>query len=132
MLLEHHTKLTHTKFCDKICNILSKISVPDIKNQGLVSLTSVIGKMMESIVRVRLVKHMMEHDLLCNPQQVLYPGDHDSADKDWSEILDSGAPIDVIYLDLCTTSSYTGIKLEAYDINGRILGWVKDFLLNRK
>ena len=38
VLLGHHTKLTHTKFCDKICYVLrvmETISVPDIKNLGL-------------------------------------------------------------------------------------------------
>ena len=38
VLLGHHTKLTHTKFCDKICHILQvmgKMSAPDIKNLGL-------------------------------------------------------------------------------------------------
>ena len=35
VLLGHHTKLTHTKFCDKICHILAlweKMSVPDNTN----------------------------------------------------------------------------------------------------
>ena len=35
VLLGHHTKLTHAKFCDKICHILQvmgKMSVPAITN----------------------------------------------------------------------------------------------------
>ena len=39
VLLEHHTKHTHTKFCDKVCYILrviwEKMSVPNMKNLGL-------------------------------------------------------------------------------------------------
>ena len=111
-------------------------------NYRPVSLTSVIGKMMESIVRDRLVKHMMEHNLFCDPQHGFVPGRSCMTQlittlELWSEILDSGAPIDAIYLDFrkaFDTVPHQRLlkKLEAYGINGRILGWVRDFLLNRR
>ena len=46
VLLGHRTKLTHTKFCDKINHILrvrKKMTVPDIKNMGLVSGSNPLG-----------------------------------------------------------------------------------------
>ena len=105
-------------------------------------ITSVIGKMMESIVRYRLVKHMMAHDHFCDPQHGFVPGRSCVTQlvttlELWSEILDSGAPIDAIYLDFRKAFNYVPHnwllrKLETYGINGNILGWVKDFLLNRK
>ena len=109
-------------------------------NYRPVSLTSVIGKMMESIVRDRLVKYMMVHYHFCDPQHGFVPGRSCMTQlittlELWSEILYSGAPIDAIYLDFrkaFDTVPHQRLlrKLESYGINGRILGWVRDFLLN--
>ena len=84
---------------------------------------------------------MMEHDLICDTQPSFVPGRSCMTQlittlELWSEILDSGALIDAIYLDFrkaFDTVPHQRLlrKLESYDINGRILGWVKDFLLNR-
>ena len=43
-------------------------------NYRPVSLTSVVGKIMESIIRDRLVKHMMDHSLICDAQHGFVPG----------------------------------------------------------
>ena len=75
-----------------------------VGNYRPVSLTSIIGNMMESIIWDRVVDHMMEHKLFCVPQHGFVSG-HScmtqllSTLEMWSEILDSGAPIYTIYLD---------------------------------
>ena len=53
VLLGHHTKLTHTKLCDKICHICElwgKMSVPDIKNLGLYTNMAIIPRNIYSLV----------------------------------------------------------------------------------
>ena len=111
-------------------------------NYRPVSLTSIIGKMMESIVRDRLVKHMTEHDLFCDAQHGFVPGRSCMTQlittlELWSEILDSGSPIDAIYLDIrkaFDTVPHQRLmkKLEAYGINDRTLGWIENFLHDRR
>jgi len=59
---------------------------------------------MESIIRDRLVKHMMDHSLFCDAQHGFEPGRSCTTQllttmELWSEVLDSGAPIDAIYLE---------------------------------
>ena len=77
-------------------------------NYRPVSLTSVIGKMMEFVIRDSLVKHMMENNLFWDQQHGFIPGHSCMTQllvtlELWTELLDSGAPIDVIYLDLQKT-----------------------------
>jgi hypothetical protein len=110
-------------------------------NYRPVSLTSVIGKMMESIVRDSLVEHMMSHKLFCDEQHGFVPGRSCMTQllvtlELWSEMLDSGAPIDVIYLDFrkaFDTVPHQRLisKLKAYGIKGKLLGWISDFLSGR-
>ena len=51
----------------------------------------------------------------------------------WSEVLDSGAPFDAIYLDFrkaFDTVRHQRLlkKLEAFGIKGNILSWISNFL----
>lgn len=56
--------------------------------------------------------------------------------EDISEALDNGEEIDVIYLDFCKAFDkvphlHLLKKIFAYDIQGKVYGWIKDFLTNR-
>ena len=111
-------------------------------NYRPVSLTSVIGKMMESVIRDALVKHMMEHNLFCDQQHGFVPGRSYMTQllvtlELWSELLDSGAPIEVIYLDFrkaFDTVPHQRLltKLKAYGVSGLTHDWIRDFLSGRK
>ena len=100
-------------------------------NYRPVSLTSVVGKLMESIVRDKLVSHMMENQLFCDAQHGFVPGRSCMTQllvtlELWSEMMDVGDPIDVIYLDFrkaFDTVPHKRLirKLEAYGIKGDIL-----------
>ena len=55
----------------------------------------------------------------------------------WTELLDTGAPLDVIYLDF--KKAFDSVphkrllyKLDAYGIGDPIKEWIKNFLVNRK
>jgi len=60
---------------------------------------------MESIIKDKLVNHMMNDDLFCDAQQGFVPGRSCMTQlfiilERWTELLDGGDPVDVIYLDL--------------------------------
>ena len=111
-------------------------------NYRPVSLTSVVGKLMESSVRDKLVSHMMENQLFCDTQHGFVPGHSCMTQllvtlELWSEILDVGDPIDVIYLDFRKTFDTVPHKrllrkLEAYGIKGDTLTWIRNFLSCRR
>ena len=55
--------------------------------------------------------------------------------EDWSEALEKGETIDVIYLDFSKAFdkvSHTRLihKLEKYGVRGNLLNWIEDFLSN--
>jgi hypothetical protein len=111
-------------------------------NYRPVSLTSVVCKTLESIIRDHVMEHIEENKLLTNYQHGFVSGRSCSTQllaclDRWTEILDSGSVMDAVYLDfskafdsvphhrLCT-------KLEAYGIQGSILTWLTSFLANRR
>ena len=110
-------------------------------NYRPVSLTSVIGNMMESIVKDQLVEHMMLYNLFCDAQHGFVPRCSCMTQllvtmELWSEILDSGAPIDAIYLDF--RKAFDSVphqrltrKLKAYGVTDKPLRWIRDFLTGR-
>ena len=111
-------------------------------NYRPVSLTSVICKVMESLIRDQIVDHMVNNKLFNERQYGFVPGRSCMTqlllvlDK-WTEMLDNGYPIDIIYLDFAKAFDKVPHvrlleKIKAYGINGEIFNWIKNFLNNRK
>ena len=55
----------------------------------------------------------------------------------WTELLESGEPVDVIYLDFQKAFDSVPhqrllVKLEAYGITGQLKQWLADFLIGRR
>ena len=76
-----------------------------VSNYRQVSITSIVCKVLESIVRDSFIKHFQEHNLFCNRQYGFIKGRSTVTqlltilDK-WTDTLESGGQIDVIYTDL--------------------------------
>ena len=73
-------------------------------NYRPISLTSVAGKVMESLIRDKLVNHMMDNNLFCDAQHSFVPGRSCMTQllvtqETWSELIDKGEVFDAIYLD---------------------------------
>ena len=111
-------------------------------NYRPVSLTSIICKIMESIVRDQVVGHMASNNLFSDAQHGFISGRSCSTnliavlDK-WSEALDNGLPVDAIYLDFAKAfDSVPHIrlltKLKGYGIDGNVCGWIRQFLIGRR
>ena len=102
-----------------------------------VSLTSVVCKVFEGIVRDFLNAHLVENKLLSNNQFGFCTGRSCisqllSTINDWMLELDNGVPVDSIYLDLQKAFDTVPhkrllIKLDGYGIGGNIILWIKDF-----
>ena len=111
-------------------------------NYRPVSLTSVVCKVMESIVRDGITEHLTVNGLLSDYQHGFVSGRSCSTNllatlNDWTEMLDNGSSIDAIYLDFA--KAFDSVphqrllkKLETYGIQGNTLRWVRHFLIGRK
>ena len=82
-----------------------KASRAEVSNYRPVSLTSVICKVMEKLVRNAILDHMFDNDFISGYQHGFLPGRScttkllEVLDK-WTEILDNGGTLDLVYLDL--------------------------------
>ena len=98
--------------------------------------------MMETIVRNHIVKHLLDNELISPSQHGFTKGRLCLTNllevlEEWTEILDGGDCLDVIYLDLkkaFDTVPHRRLiaKLKAYGIRGEVIKWVECFLKNRK
>jgi len=97
---------------------------------------------MESIIRDKLVNHMMNNDIFCDAQHGFFPGRSCMTQllvtlERWTELLDGGDPVDLIYLDFrkaFDTVPHRRLikKLEAYGIKGGLLTWIENSLSGRR
>ena len=111
-------------------------------NYRPVSLTSVLCKVMETLVREHIIIHMKANKLFTDRQFGFISGRSTSLqllnvlDK-WTEAIDQGKSIDVIYKDYMKafdTVPHRRLmnKLTAYSIKNSIFQWIESFLSDRK
>ena len=110
-------------------------------NYRPVSLTCILCKIMESLVREPIIDHMCENSLFSKYQygfinrrsttlQLLFVLD------EWREILDQGGTIDAVYLDFIKAFDKVPHecllhKLSAYGISDDLHNWIRSFLTGR-
>ena len=125
-----------------LCPIHKKGDILDPLNYRPVSLTCVLCKLCEKLIRKTIVKHLEDNGLI-------YDGQHGFREKRstltnllaymeiLTEAVDNQIPVDVNYLD-CRKAFDTVPherllrKLEAYGIRGKILQWIRAFLSGRE
>jgi len=101
----------------------------------------VVCKVVEKLVRNAILDHMFDNDFISGYQHGFLPGQScitqllEVLDK-WTEILDNGGTLDVVYLDLAKAfdsvpHSRLLAKLQSYGIEGGLLRWISSFLLDR-
>ena len=112
------------------------------RNYRPVSLTAIPCKILESIIKDELMKHLTAGDLLaagqhgfrsrrsCNTQLL-------EVINEWSLIIEQGDPIDTLYMDF--QKAFDSVpherllnKLQSYGVSGKVLKWVKAFLTGRQ
>ena len=111
-------------------------------NYRPVSITSIICKLMESIVRDQIVQHMATNNLFSKKQHGFVPDRNCMTNlllcmEMWTQLVEEGLPIDIIYTDFAKAFDRVPhqrllIKMKAMGITGKTLGWIKAFLSGRK
>ena len=112
------------------------------ENYRPVSLTSILGKILESIIKDSIVEHLDKFKLIHTSQHGFTKGRSCLSNLlDFMEVatknLDQGHPVDLIYLDFAKAFDkvpYIRLfkKLEAHGIGGWVLRWIKDWLSHRR
>ena len=112
------------------------------KNYRPVSLTSVICKLLESLIKPHLLDFVLTNMYIQPDQHGFIP--HRSCVTnlletldDWTYSIDNGIPVDVIFIDFekAFDKVQHGIlldKLEAIGINIGLVKWISSFLIGRK
>ena len=110
-------------------------------NYRPVSITSVICKLMESIVRDQIVEHMVNNKLFSTNQHGFVPFRDCMTNlltciELWTEMIENGEAVDVVYTDF--SKAFDSVphqrllkRMESLGISGHTLDWVRAFLSNR-
>ena len=111
------------------------------ENYRAVSMTSIFCKIMESIIRDRIVTHLEKNKILSDSQHGFVPHRNCMTNlllamEKWTEMLEVGAPIDVIYTDFAKAFDRVSHKrllqkLHKIGIVGNTWNWIRAFLMGR-
>ena len=111
-------------------------------NYRPVSLTCVLCKVMETLIRKALMEHITNQGLLSNAQFGFVAGRSTTLNllrylDACSEIIANGEVADCLYFDFAKafdTVAHKRLlsKLDAYGIRGNVLHWIESFLVGRK
>ena len=113
----------------------------DPANYRPVSLTSVLCKVFEKMLKQKIDSHFRHLGLWSSEQHGFRQGRSCTSNlllarEMWAKTLDAGGRADVIYVDF--SKAFDRVphrrllsKLSAYGISGKILAWIKDFLVDR-
>jgi hypothetical protein len=114
----------------------------DPSNYRPVSLTSVPGKMLESIIKENIMSHLVENRLLRNTQHGFLTGKSCTTNllvfqEHVTKAVDEGRPMDIIFLDFSKAFDMVPrerllAKLESKGISGTVLSWLREWLTGRK
>lgn len=124
-----------------ITPIYKKGPSSDASNYRPISLTCIMCKLMESVIKDAMLAYLLEHGLI-NKQQHGFISKRSTCSQllecinDWSISLSNKQSIDVAYIDFrrafdSVVHSKLYIKLKSMGINGNLLNWISDFLSNR-
>ena len=135
-------KLPNDWTTSTISAIHKKGSKADVSNYWPISLTCIVCKILESLIRDHIMDYFNKNNLFSNKQFGFIKGRSTVLqlltllDK-WTLSLESGGQIDVIYTDF--EKAFDKVphkrlisKLKAYGISSELIKWIEGFLLNRK
>lgn len=125
-----------------ITAIYKKGNKCDPGNYRPVSLTSVFCKVMESLLREEIIIYMKNNNLFSNKQFGFVSGRSTVLQlikvlDAWTEALDEGLAVDVVYLDFMKAFDRVPHKrllekVSGYKVESKAQKWIKNFLSNRK
>ena len=124
-----------------ITPIFKKGDKSSVNNYRPIALTSIVCKLMESIIKDKLLSYLSNNDLIYSKQYGFLPMKSTNAQllryfNDISSHMLNGCQVDSIYLDF--SKAFDSIvhnkllfKLEKYGVTGNLLVWLSFFLADR-
>ena len=117
-------------------------SFKSVSNYRPISLTSIVCKVLEKIVKMAITSHLIQNNLLRSSQHGFLPKKSCLTNllhcmEEVTTILDSGESADILYLDFAKAFDKVPhkrliMKVKAFGIDGEILEWIKAWLFGRK
>ena len=111
-------------------------------NYRPVSLTSILCKVLESLIPESIIEHFKWNKLFSTKQFGFISGRSTTLQlltvlESWTKTLDEGGTVDCIYMDFMKafdTVPHQRLleKIKRYGIGGSVLGWISAFLTNRQ
>jgi hypothetical protein len=128
--------------CANVTPLFKKGSKSETKNYRPVSLTSIPCKILESIIKDNIDKHLQKFCLINDSQHGFTSGRSCLTNlldfyNHITSLSDQGNSVDIIYLDFAKAFDKVPhnrliAKLEAYGIKDTVCNWIKAWLHNRK
>ena len=125
-----------------VCPIFKKGSKGKSSNYRPISMTSVPCKILESLIKNEIIKHIQQNNLLNKSQHGFTNGKSCSTNllEFFERIisnLDDGIPTDVIYLDFAKAFDKVPIskllhKVRSLNIDRKLVQWISEWLTKRK
>ena len=120
----------------RITPIYKKGNKTEPINYRPVSLTSIVCKTLEKLVRKSILSHLTENLLLSDKQYGFRSGRSCSLQllnvmERWTEYVEHHQSWDTIYLDQVAHQRLLK-KISSYGIKGALLSWISSFLLDRR
>jgi hypothetical protein len=111
-------------------------------NYRPISLTSVLCKCMERMLKVAIQRHFEGHGMISQKQHGFRSKRSCTSNlllarESWAVALDEGSKLDIVFIDFSKAFDKVPhrrliAKLEAYGIGGKLLAWITDFLVDRR
>lgn len=124
-----------------ISPVFKKGNKCEVKNYRPISLTSIICKIMEKIIKDKIVKHLTNNKIISPNQHGFLQGRSCITNllemlDECTALLDTGECVDVLYTDFqkafdSVPHSRLLCKCKAVGIQGKLLAWIKAFLTGR-
>ena len=125
-----------------VCPVFKKGAKGDPANYRPVSLTCVVGKVMESLIRDKMVEHLEKHSLIRPSQHGFMAGRSTATNmlvymEALTKLLDEGHAVDVLYLDFAKAFDKVPherllAKCRGLGLGGKLLEWIRMWLSNRR
>ena len=124
-----------------VCPVFKKGSKGDPGNYRPISLTCILCKVMESIIRDEMIGFLLSNKLICSSQHGFLPGRSTLTNlleylETLTRLVDEGHSVDVLYLDFRKAFDVVPkerllAKMHSIGVRDKVLGWVREWLTDR-
>ena len=138
----HYKEIPEDWKLANVTPIHKKGNKSNVNNYRPVSLTSIVCKILERIIKCHLVKYIEENSLLYNTQHGFRSNKSCLTNLlEYIEYvtgeLDTGNSVDVVYLDFSKAFDKVShdkliAKLSSFGIGGDVISWIREWLTGRK